>query len=702
MRTSIGIERTGHSVRTSDVDRLAALGVRAFRQPVLWERTAPEGLQRADWRWADERLGRLRALGVRPIVGLVHHGSGPTSTSLLDPAFARGLAQFARAVAERYPWVEDWTPVNEPLTTARFSALYGHWYPHERSARAFVRALLVQCGAIGASMRAIREISPRARLVQTEDIGMVFATPRVAYQARFENVRRYLSLDLLAGRVDRRHPLWGWLVGDCGASEAELDAFVAQPCPPDLIGINYYVTSDRFLDERVDRYPASTHGGNGREAYADVEAVRVRARGIAGHLALLRAVGARYGRPVAITEAHLGGAPEEQIRWLAEAWSAALDAQAEGVDVRAVTAWSAFGAYDWDSLLVRPRGHYEAGLFDVRGRTPRPTALATVARELGGGGRGGHPLLEGEGWWRRSCRLSYPPSGPAAPPRPVRAAAPLLVVGAAGTLGSAVVRVCRQRGIDVVALSRESLDVTDADAIARVLGAVRPWAVVNAAGYVRVDDAEYYRERCWRANTFASELVASACGAQSVRYAAFSSDLVFDGKARQPYVERDDVAPLSVYGASKAEAERRVLAAHPDAIVVRTSCFFGPWDQHNFVARALESLERRRVFRAPEDAIVSPTFVPDLCNAVLTLLVDGASGVWHLANRGAVSWYELAREAARRARVDAAELAPCATADLRLAARRPLFSALASERGALMPSLEDALARHVAMMRVRA
>src|ERR671912_1548564 len=93
------LERSGHAHRPGDLDRLASLGVRAVRYPVLWERVAPHGLASADWRWPDHRLARLRELGLRPIVGLVHHGSGPRDTGLLDPAFATRLAEFAAAAA---------------------------------------------------------------------------------------------------------------------------------------------------------------------------------------------------------------------------------------------------------------------------------------------------------------------------------------------------------------------------------------------------------------------------------------------------------------------------------------------------------------------------------------------------------------------------------------------------------------------------
>jgi dTDP-4-dehydrorhamnose reductase len=400
-RTVDQIALTGHDRRSDDLVRLAALGIRAMRYPVLWERR-PHG-----WSFADAGLEALRQLGIAPIVGLVHHGSGPRSTSLVDDSFVSGLTDYARAVARRFPWVDAYTPVNEPLTTARFSCLYGHWYPHLRDDRAFVRALLVQCRAVRAAMTAIREIRPSAKLVQTEDIGTVSSTPALDYQARFENERRFSSLDLLAGRIDAHHPMRPWLVG-CGAPEHELDDFVARPCPPDIIGINYYVTSDRFLDEHHARYPAHLRGGNGRDVYADVEAARVEDAGITGHRGVLGILWQRYRTRLAVTEVHLGCSEDEQIRWLHEAWTGAEAARRDGADVRAVTAWSAFGAYDWDSLLTLRRERYESGLFDIGDGTVRPTALAAVARELALSGRSAHPALAVPGWWRRPERVLYP------------------------------------------------------------------------------------------------------------------------------------------------------------------------------------------------------------------------------------------------------------------------------------------------------
>jgi len=685
------LELTGHARRLADLDLLAALGVRAVRQPVLWERTWPG--ETPDWSFADERLARLRELEVRPIVGLVHHGSGPLHTSLLEGSFVTGLARFASAVAERYPWVTDWTPVNEPLTTARFSALYGHWYPHARSDRDFVRALTIQAEATRAAMQAIREVVPSARLVQTEDLGTVFATPKLAYQAAFENERRFVSLDLLAGRVDGAHALRDWLLG-CGADPAVLDSLVETPCLPDVVGVNHYLTSDRFLDEHVGRYPVHVRGGNASEAYADVEAVRVRGDAIPGHGALLELLWARYHLPLAVTEVHLACAPEEQVRWLYEAWTSAEAARGSGVDVRAVTAWTAFGAYDWDTLLTRPSGRYEPGLFDVRGHEVRPTALAAVARDLATRAASDHPMLEEPGWWRRLTRVHYPPFGHvvSSPPATQR---PVLVTGGGGTLGRAFAQVCAWRGLRAVVMTRAELDIADRDAVAEALDTHQPWAVVNAAGYVRVDDAELDVERCFRENVDGPRVLAEACAARDLRFATFSSDLVFDGQKEAPYVENDGVAPLGVYGASKAEAERVVLDILPRALVARTSAFFGPWDESSFVARALAELGAGRRFRAEADVFVSPTYVPDLAEATLTLLVDGGEGLFHLAAPEVLSWSELARRAAERAGVRTDRLVACSARDHARRAARPRYSALASTRASLLPTLDDALRRFV-------
>lgn len=700
------LERSGHVQRLDDLDRFAELGIKALRFPALWERLAPLAPEHVDWSWTDAALARLKALGVRPIVGFVHHGAGPRYTSLIDTAFPEKLAEYARAFAERYPWVDAYTPVNEPLTTARFSGLYGVWHPHARDRLTFLQVLLNECRGVALAMQAVRAVNPGAALVQTDDLGRTLSTAKLAYQAKHENERRWLAFDLLAGRVGRDHPLFGWM-RRAGVKVRELQPFLDQPCAPDLVGINHYVTSNRYLDERLTFYPECTHGGNGKHRYADVEAVRIGTVPFVSPADVLREAWDRYHIPIAVTEAHIGCTREEQMRWLLEIWTAANELRSEGVDIRAVTSWSLLGAFDWDSLVTRDDGRYEPGAFDLRGVKPRPTALCSVIRALASGTEPEHPALDTPGWWRRPHRVLYPP-GMVASPVALSPAAPyvqrrreLLITGARGTLGRAFAILCEQRGLPFRLVDRQTLDIADADSVDHALATFQPWAVINAAGYCRVDDAEHDRDACHKGNALGPTLLAAACAARGVPVATFSSDLVFDGTSRSPYRESDRVAPLCVYGQSKADGERNVLSAHPGALVVRTSAFFGPWDEYNFVTTTLRSLARGTRVAAAEDMTVSPTYVPDLVNATLDLLIDGANGIWHLANSGATSWADFAKLSASVRGYDAALVTPVAASALGLAAARPTYSALGTERGGgLMPSLEAALDRYASECRI--
>lgn len=688
------LELTGHAHRLEDLDRIATLGITTLRYPVLWEHHATDPI---DWRWADERLNRLRELGIRPIVGFVHHGSGALRDGLLDPRFAPALAAFARRFAERFPWVDAYTPVNEPATTARFSGLYGVWHPFRQDMHSFGLCFLHECLGIREAMKAVRAVNPAAQLVQTEDVGKIHSTPRLTYQADYENERRWLTFDVLCGRIDPTHGVHAHLL-DCGISAEQLESFVSDPCPPDILGMNHYVTSERLLDERLDRYPRCTHGGNGREAYADVDAVRVRAEGLVGMRGLLQELWARYRRPIAITEVQLACTRDEQVRWLMEAWAQASAARAEGVDVRAITAWALFGAYDWDSLLVHAAGHYENGAFDVRGPEPRRTAVGAAISRLAHRRPVEHPVLVTPGWWRRPVRFEYPPvstpatgAGTALAREPEPSGPPLLLVGAGGTLGRAFQQLCALRGLATVALTRQQLDATDPLAVKSTLARHRPWAVINCAGYVRVDDAEQARTECTRLNTLAAANLAEACASLGARLVTFSTDLVFDGTLSRRYVETDPPHPLNHYGRTKWESEQRVLATHPSALVVRTSSFFGPWDDYNFAVLTLRSLLEGRHVYASRDVTVSPTYVPDLVHATLDLLIDEEAGVWHLANEGAVTWFDWARAIATAIEAPAELVLPATPQQLGWRAQRPRYSALGTARGTLLRPWTDAL-----------
>ena len=573
------VAETGHRDRPEDLDRIAALGIRTLRYPVLWESVAPDDPGQLDFTWHDERLARLDRLGIRPIAGLLHHGSGPRYTDLLDPAFPALFARYAGEVARRYPGIDLYTPINEPLTTARFSTLYGHWYPHRRDLGSFLRATVLQCRATVLAMRAIRAVNPAAQLVQTEDLGRIFSTPALAYQADHENERRWLTFDLLFGRLDRHHPWWR-LFRDHGISAGTLASLRDGEARPDIVGINHYLTSDRFLDERAERYPAHLAGGNGRDTYADVEAVRVaRAANDLGPAARLREVWQRYGAPVAVTEVHHGSTRDEQLRWFTEVWDAACTVRIEGADIRAVTGWALAGSVDWNSLLTREKRIYEPGAFDARGPLPCPTALAAAMRSAASGTRPDHPVLDGRGWWHRPSRFHVPPpanDGPAETPEGWRRARAVLLCGPDGPLRRALQRAAETRDLAV----RVS-DGASAPATAAAIGSGGVWGIIS-----------------WN-----------------------------DPAETEPGPRIDAPGlPQVVVRSSAADT--------PDpegALAVQIGSLFSPLEEDGLIAPIVAGLARGHTTVASAE-IVAPTYLPDLVHVLFDLLIDGETGQRYLAS----------------------------------------------------------------------
>lgn len=686
------LEFSGYYTRENDIDLFAGLGIKAFRFPILWERHQPAIDTVIDWGWAESQLAKLQSYNITPIAGLVHHGSGPAFTSLIDDNFPSLLADYAGKVAEKFPFIEYYTPINEPLTTARFSGLYALWYPHHKSDKSFVKMVLNQARGIVLAMQAIRKINPDAKLILTEDLCKVYSTKQMQYQAKFENKRRWLVFDLLCGRFTEKHSLWKYFIKYTDAQT--LRFFTENVCPPDIIGANHYITSERFLDHEFQNYPRSVVGGNRRHRYADVEAVRVNHGQPSGMKVLLRELWDRYKIPIAITEVQMHCHRDEQLRWMRQAWKTCLELQQEGVDVRALTAWSLLGAKGWNTLLTSD-GEYEAGVFDIRGGQPRMTALGKLIGSLANGVEEKFPFLKEPGWWQRDMRFIKSAErqrlnghyGACTTSRP------LLIIGKTGTLGKAFAKLCELRAISYRLLGRQDVDISDEAQIKHVIDTYKPWAIINAAGFVRVDDAEMEKDVCFMANVTGPENLARVCRQYGIRLMTFSSDLVFDGKKKNPYIESDEVFPLNVYGASKARSETMVLQQCPDALVIRTSAFFGPWDQYNFASHVLNTLEQNQPFVAAHDVHISPTYVPDLVHHALDLLIDEEKHIWHISNTGEISWYELAREVAGRAKLNKKLIQPRPLQKLDLKAPRPPYSVIKSEKGMHLPLLENALER---------
>jgi dTDP-4-dehydrorhamnose reductase len=388
------IAETGLESRAAgDAARIAALGVRMSRVPVLWERVAPEDPHAPDFREPQLRLEALQARGIEPIVTLLHHGSGPRYTDLLDPAFPLWFAEYAGAAAERFPWVRRWTPINEPLTTARFSTLYGVWYPNASDDRAFGRAMVNQTLAQQAAMRRIRRAIPAAEFVLTEDLQRFTAADAgVEDYVAFLRDRTFLSAELVAGRVGNDHPLAAFLIERCGVNPFELAIMTRDACVPNLIAFNHYPHSERYLYSDGD-------------AVGDVPAVYVEGEPSPAVGPLLRAAAERLQVPLAVGEVHVRAPADERVRWLAQHVADVEAVRADGIDVRALGAWAAFGMIDWHSLLLARAGVAEDGIYTFAGATgtPQATAVADALRVVAAGGTIADRGVRG--WWERPERL---------------------------------------------------------------------------------------------------------------------------------------------------------------------------------------------------------------------------------------------------------------------------------------------------------
>ena len=221
--------------------------------------------------------------------------------------------------------------------------------------------IVAECQAIKAAARRLRDLDASIRILVNDDAGETYGTNAVADVVSFYNTRRWLSFDLVTGKVDPHHPMWERLALTRDL-EFALEDLADDPEYPDLLGLDHYVTSDRFLDDRTDLYPANIERSRTNARFVDVEVARVPGFEVDGFWRSLKQTWERYGIPMALTEVHIGGDPEDEVAWWAEAWQQAGWAFAEGMPVEGVTSWAAFGGVDWDSLLCREAGWYRAGL----------------------------------------------------------------------------------------------------------------------------------------------------------------------------------------------------------------------------------------------------------------------------------------------------------------------------------------------------
>jgi dTDP-4-dehydrorhamnose reductase len=279
----------------------------------------------------------------------------------------------------------------------------------------------------------------------------------------------------------------------------------------------------------------------------------------------------------------------------------------------------------------------------------------------------------------------------------------LLVAGAAGMLGADLARAGERAGHELVLKTRRQLDITDADAVERAVRDVAGDAVINCAAWTDVDGAESQPEAAAAVNALGAGNLARAAAGVGARLVHVSTDYVFDGEPplgpggeRRAYVESDGTGPRSVYGRTKLEGERLVLAASPAHAVVRSSWLFGLAGR-NFVDTMLRLACERDSVQVVVDQVGCPTWTGHLAPALLGLVERDVCGLVHLAGAGHVSWNGFAVEIFRQAELGC-RVEPATTAQMARPAPRPAWSAIESERDDVipMPDWRDGLAGYLA------
>ncbi|MHB9097006.1 MAG: dTDP-4-dehydrorhamnose reductase [Syntrophales bacterium] len=270
----------------------------------------------------------------------------------------------------------------------------------------------------------------------------------------------------------------------------------------------------------------------------------------------------------------------------------------------------------------------------------------------------------------------------------------ILILGHKGMLGSDLM-LRLMRAHDVTGRDVDAFDIASADDCRRVVAECSPEVVINAAAYTNVDGCEANREKCFAVNAAGVKNVALACRGRGITLVHFSTDYIFDGRKRTPYVEEDLPAPLNVYGASKWEGEQYLRDHVERSILIRTAWLYGSHG-NNFVKTILEKAATVKTLEVVDDQIGSPTYTRDLAAAVELLIEGGHTGIFHVTNRGRCSWYEFAREIVRCAGMNDVTIRPIGSEKLARPALRPSWSVLSCRKftaasGMTLPLWQSAL-----------
>jgi beta-glucosidase len=337
-----------------DLDLIAATGVRTTRYGIPWYRVNPAPGE-WDWGWADQTIGRLLELGIDPIVDLVHYGTpGWVEGAFTHPRYPAYVSEYASRFAERFHGRVRWyTPLNEPRITAWYCGKLGWWPPYGRGWPGFLSVLMGACRGIVETDRALSAVDPEIVKVHVDATDVYRAAiPELEADAHFRQELVFLALDLVFGRVNESHSLWGWLMRQ-GVKETELEWFLEHGVEPDIVGINLY---PMFTNKRVLRTPSG---------------IRVRMRYGEGTIVeeLGRMYWERYRRPIIVTETASVGSVKRRLAWLEDSLAAVQDLRRAGIPLIGYTWWPLFALVSWgyrQGKLELREYLMQMGLWDLR------------------------------------------------------------------------------------------------------------------------------------------------------------------------------------------------------------------------------------------------------------------------------------------------------------------------------------------------
>lgn len=325
------------------------LGISHLRYAFPWHLLEPSP-GKFDWDLADERLAEFENLGIEPMLDIMHFGTPLwLKQAVGDPQFPEALERFTEAMVSRYRGqVRTWCPFNEPLVSALFSGDFGFWPPHSRKWRGYMPVLSRIVQGVNRGIAAIRRAMPEATVLLC-DAAEHYKTrvPQLQTEAQRRNLRRFVVMDLLTGRVDAHHPLYSWLYS-YGMSELDLDWFKANPRTPDVLGLDYYPHSDWQLH---------LTGGAVRQR---------RAESPVGIYGIANAYWQRYGIPLMLTETSIDGQPINREIWLEQNLDQIKRLREEGIPMLGLIWWPMLDQIDWDGALLHRVGKiHRVGLFSL-------------------------------------------------------------------------------------------------------------------------------------------------------------------------------------------------------------------------------------------------------------------------------------------------------------------------------------------------